>query len=166
MHPDTKTRSKTQNSNANMYYYICGLINIKAPCWVGDAVWATPERNAETQTHTRRRVKIKAGREKQADFCSPPKKNTWFQPLHAAVCILLPSIKTITSAEECARRFRVIQRMGNDPYVRHMGHLTNRFMSWNRTDECVLLTVRFPFVCAHLPVCMCGKHMHVRVCSV
>lgn len=61
------------------------------------------------------------------------------------------------SAEECAERFRVIQRMGNDPYVRHMGHLTNHFMSWNRTNECVLL-----WLCISLCVYICEC---VRACT-
>lgn len=58
------------------------------------------------------------------------------------------------SAEECAERFRVIQRMGNDPYVRHMGHLTNPFMSWNRTHECVLLWL-YVSLCVY--VCECVR---------
>lgn len=70
------------------------------------------------------------------------------------------------SAEECARRFRAIQRMGNDPYVRHMGHLTNRFMSWNRTNECVLLTVGSPLcVCVHICRCVCVGNTCMFACA-
>lgn len=60
------------------------------------------------------------------------------------------------SAEECARRFRVIRRMGNDPCVRHMGHLTNHLVSWDRTNESVCLSVHFP-LCIPLSACFCGN---------
>lgn len=112
----------------------------------GEAARATPWRhpgkkqNKTKTTNTRGTGgEIKAAREKQALASSQWKQNTWIRRLHAALCILLPSIKTITAAEECARRFWVIQRTGNDPYVRHTGHLTSRPMSRDRTDECMFL---------------------------
>lgn len=70
-------------------------------------------------------------RNKQTSFLHQRKihASTRYWRVSTADCILLSSIKTIMAAEECAQRFRVIQRMGNDPYVEHMGHLTSHFMS-------------------------------------
>lgn len=97
----------------------------------------------ETQlnTNTQCWVKIQAGRQKQADFFSSPKKNTCIKPQWPALCCslyIIPTIKTIMSAEECTRRFGAIRPTGNDPYVGHMGCLTNRFMSWGQPNKCVL----------------------------
>lgn len=128
--------------NVNYYTLLNANAHVMLLGWSGGSGDSpeTPREKKKNNTNTRGMGGgIKAVREKQALASSQSKKNTWIRRLHAALCIFLPSIKTITVAEECARRFWVIQRTGNDPYVRHTGHLSSRPMSRDRTDECMFL---------------------------
>lgn len=124
MRHETKTWSETCNPKANMNDYICGLININTDvivlrrCSPGDSL-----ETRRKHKHTWTGVEIRAARKNNKQTSLHQRKihdSTGTQRVHSAVCILSSSIKTIMSAEECAQGFRVIQRMGNDPYVRHM----------------------------------------------
>lgn len=80
---ETKTWGKTYNSYGNLYYYICGLININThSCDTAELELQSGRlpRDTAKHKHTWTQEKIKAERKKQADFSSARKKNTWFHP--------------------------------------------------------------------------------------